>query len=345
MKQPCSVSSNNFDKSHKRSRTRSAAPRAGTNLHRRDLRPRVGNLKCAEFQKQETMPKRKKVNCATLKNASARGETSSGSSWNKSTSWKQTFKFKKRHAHVYWGFSTGSEWVKRDLVVCFVSLPPLLPSSSSGGIQIRRMLHWRLRDPLYSLPRQWQLQYWVIMNGKRDRMDKKGEKTSKLNIMTTEESRTDGITISIQNLMWEYNTEMSKNISDYNVPAIEGSGGRGAAHYAFVVAWKMTWLLKKRGGGRHENALFMLIMSLSLQNKEGKKHRNNKWLHMTVFFLFLFSWPEFWLLCINCNSLCLSRTTPCFYPTVTCRVCRVSEGRKDGWMKEGRGCGEDKMRN
>lgn len=39
------------------------------------------------------------------------------------------------------------------------------------------------------------------MNGKRDRMDKKGEKTSKLNIMTTEESRTDGITISIQNLM------------------------------------------------------------------------------------------------------------------------------------------------
>lgn len=88
------------------------------------------------------------------------------------------------------------------------------------------------------------------MNGKQDRMDKKGEKTSKLNIMTTEESRTDGITISIQNLMWEYNTEMSKNISDYNVPAIEGSGGRGAAHYAFVMAWKMTWLLKKRGGGQ-----------------------------------------------------------------------------------------------
>lgn len=169
--------------------------------------------------------------------------------------------------------------------------------------------------------------------GNETEWTKKEKKTSKVNIMTTEESRTDGITISIQNLMWEYNTEMSKNISDYNVPAIEGSGGRGAAHYAFVVAWKMTWLLKKRGG-RHENALFMLIMSLSLQNKEEKNHRNNKWLHMTVFFPFPFSWPEFWFLCINCNSLCLSRTTPCFYPTVTCRVCRVSEGRKDGWMDE-----------
>lgn len=181
------------------------------------------------------------------------------------------------------------------------------------------------------------------MNGKRDRMDKKGEKTSKVNIMTTEESRTDCITISIQNLMWEYNTEMSKNISDYNVPAIEGSGGRGAAHYAFVVAWKMTWLLKKGGGGgRHENALFMLIMSLSLQNKEEKTHRNNKWLHMTAFFLFPFSWPEFWFLCINCNSLCLCFTVLLSHSHIQSVP---SKRRKKGWMKEGRGCGEDKMRN
>lgn len=181
MKQPCSVSSNNFDKWHKRSRTRSAwiallrEPGRICIDATSDLELETGNVQ--NFKSRKRCPNEKKVDCATLKNASARGETSSGSSWNKSTSWKQTFKFKKRHAHVYWGFSTGSEWVKRDLVVCFVSLPPLLPSSSSGGIQIRRMLHWRLRDPLYSLPRQWQLQYWVIMNGKRDRMDKKGEKT------------------------------------------------------------------------------------------------------------------------------------------------------------------------
>lgn len=40
---------------------------------------------------------------------------------------------------------------------------------------------------------------------------------------------------------------------------------------------KNDMAVKKRGGGgRHENALFMLIMSLSLENKEEKKHRNNK---------------------------------------------------------------------